>query len=169
MLALDDPLWHQLQHAYGPASDIPDFLRQLRESIGARTDRRELWHNLWGSLCHQESTYSASYAAVPHIIRLAIEAAAPVDFDYFALPVMIEVGRRKGLGPEVPEMLAGSYQDTLARLGEAVQLRWNDPWDRYMLRSAAAAQAVAKGDIEFAEAVMNMDDDWISRIVHHDR
>jgi hypothetical protein len=38
-----------------------------------------------------------------------------------------------------------------------------------MLQSVSAAQAVAKGDIELAEVFLNLDRDWITRIINDDR
>ena len=170
MLSLDDPLWAHLQQAYGPASNIPDLLRQLKVSTETSDGQRELWRQLWGSLCHQGDVYTASYAAVPHIVQIAIEASTIVAFDFFALPAAIEVGRNMTKNaPQVPAEIVDGYHHALARLGEAAAMRWNDPWDRIMLRSVAAAQSVAKGDIELADVLLNLDDDWIAKIVNDDR
>lgn len=67
MLNLDSPKWSELDHAYGKASDIPDLLRQL-ETIPNPDDNSEPWLSLWSSLAHQGDIYSASFAAVPHIV-----------------------------------------------------------------------------------------------------
>lgn len=64
VLGLDDPRWNELDHAYGPAGDIPDLLRALE-----RGDQ-ELWDELVPALCHQGCVYTATYAAVPHIVRI---------------------------------------------------------------------------------------------------
>ncbi|OYY64375.1 MAG: hypothetical protein B7Y49_09860, partial [Sphingomonas sp. 28-62-11] len=34
MIALDDPRWERLSHAYGSAADIPELLRQLAGATG---------------------------------------------------------------------------------------------------------------------------------------
>ncbi|MFM2280400.1 MAG: hypothetical protein RLZZ444_2631, partial [Pseudomonadota bacterium] len=44
----------------------------------------------------------------------------------------------------------------------------NEEWDRPMLIAATAALAVAKGHIPVAEALLNLDDDWIARIINDD-
>jgi hypothetical protein len=170
MLPLDDPLWTRLQQAYGSASNIPDLLRQLKVSTETSDDQRELWRQLWGSLCHQGDVYTASYAAVPHIVQIAIEGNAHVAFDSFALPAAIEVGRNmQKSAPQIPVEIAHGYHHSLGRLAEAAAMRWNYPWDRNMLRSVTAAQSVAKGDIELAGVLLNLDDDWIAKIVNDDR
>src|SRR5262245_2777864 len=74
MIPLDSPEWRRLQHAYGPASDIPDLLRQLAANPCAKKSGDEPWHSLWSALCHQGDVYTASYAAVPHIVDIALNA-----------------------------------------------------------------------------------------------
>ena len=61
-------------------------------------------------------------------------------------------------------MLGDAYLGAIARLPDLVSLHRHEPWGQAMLLSAAAAQAVAKGHIDVAEALMNLDDDWIGRI-----
>jgi hypothetical protein len=170
MLSLDDSLWSRLQHAYGDASDIPTLLRSLAASPGpAPGSESEPWHSLWSRLCHQGDAYSASYAAVPHLVRIACETAAPVDFSFFLLPASIEVARQHGRGPKIPADIAESYRHALARIGDCVSIHRSDPWDQSMTLSVAAAQAAAKGHIDVAEALLNLDDDWIARIIADER
>jgi hypothetical protein len=170
MLSLDDALWSCLRHAYGEASDVPALLRMLAHSPGpARDLASDPWHGLWSSLCHQGDVYTASYAAVPHVVQIASETTTPVDFSFFALPAAIEVARKRGRGPAIPAEIAEAYQRALGQLGECVSIHRNDAWDKEMLLSAIAAQAVAKGHIDVAEALLNLDDDWIAKIIGDER
>ncbi|MEU6643396.1 hypothetical protein ABZ863_12695 [Saccharomonospora sp. NPDC046836] len=58
--------WAALNHAYGSAEDLPALLDRLEtEPTG------ELWGELWSRLCHQGSTYSASFAAFPWLAGVA--------------------------------------------------------------------------------------------------
>lgn len=168
MLALDDPRWRELQHAYGDAGDIPVLLRALAASPrprgGQGGSRAEPWFGLWSALCHQGDVYAASYAALPHVVEIARTTMGPVDFSCFQLPAAIEVARRTGRGPEIPPELADAYHLAIAQLMDAVSLHRDDPWDEDLLLSAAAAQAVAKGHIAAAEALLNLDADWIGKI-----
>ncbi|MCC9602223.1 hypothetical protein LOC67_16835 [Stieleria sp. JC731] len=68
MLELDDPRWSELEHAYGNAVDTPRLLNQLHTKKGLT---KSYWEKLWSSLCHQCSTYSASFAAFPHLVSAA--------------------------------------------------------------------------------------------------
>ena len=100
MLDLDSPRWAELQHAYGPADDIPDLLRDLERFAAGETlppnedfgEQKEPWFSLWSALCHQGDSCTAAFAALPHIVRIAFTAAGPVP-DYFHLPGAIEVAR----------------------------------------------------------------------------
>jgi hypothetical protein len=66
MLSLDSPEWSLLQHAYGSAGDVPELLERFREQPDD-----EDWDELWSCLCHQYTTYSATYAALPHLADIA--------------------------------------------------------------------------------------------------
>jgi hypothetical protein len=161
MLALNDPRWGRLQHAYGPASDVPALLKQLQSSTGPNQGP---WEGLWSNLCHQGDVYTASYAAVPHIVSTAIGTTTRVDFSFFALPAAIEIARARGRGQPIPGDIADGYHAAVARLADAVFGHHDEPWDREHVRSAATALAVAKGHIDLAEAIFDLDEDWIKKI-----
>jgi hypothetical protein len=170
MLPLDDPRWKDLRHAYGDAADIPGVLRTLASSTGPKANYQdEPWSSLWSSLCHQGDVYSASYVAVPHIVQIASEARGPIDFSFFQFPAEIEVARKTGRGPDIPQAFADDYHRAIARLMGIISLHQNEPWDRSMLLSVSAAQAVVKGHIDVAEALLNLDADWIAKINNDER
>lgn len=168
MLQLNDRRWQELAHAYGPAADVPALLGQLAERPEqSNNPNDEPWFSLWSSLCHQGDVYIASYAAIPHVVGIALSTPRPIDFSFFLLPASVEVAREKGRGPEVPAFLAGSYQEAIALLPEGVSRHRGDHWSEDMTIAAAAALAVAKGHHGLAEALMNLDHDWISKINNH--
>ena len=170
MLSFDNPRWRELRHAYGDAADVPDLLRALASSTGPKAGHDdEPWFSLWSRLCHQDDIYTASYAAISHIVHIASKAAGPIDFSFFLLPAAIEVARKKGRGPDIPEADVEDYHRAIGLLIENVNLHRNEAWDRSMLLSAAAAQAVAKGHIDIAEVLLNLDDDWIAKISNDER
>jgi hypothetical protein len=115
--ALPDDLssidWAALAHAYGSAEDIPSLLR------AAVTDNRgghvpdSPWFSLWSALCHQGDSYTASYAAVPHLIRLATLQAFRDNYDPLYLAACIEVSRLEGRGPTLDLDSAASYREAL--------------------------------------------------------
>lgn len=64
--------WTTVSHAYGDATDLPEMLRALAEDEGPDSAAGDLW----GSICHQGTVYSASVAAVPFLAGLAAAGAA---------------------------------------------------------------------------------------------
>ncbi len=164
MLSLDDPEWSRLSHAYGLAADIPELLRQADLPAHSAIRGEEPWEALWSSLCHQGDVYSASYAAVPHLIATAGKTAGPVAFDFFLLPASIEVARINGRGPEMPPSLSDDYFSALTAIMDCVSRHSGEPWSQDMMISVAAAQAVSKRRYALAEAIMTLDDDLIARI-----
>jgi hypothetical protein len=169
MIKLSDPRWQTLSHAYGSAADIPDLLRQLG---GTRCPKighdSEPWSTLWSSLCHQGDVYDASYAALPHIVEIACNAKEAIDFSFFQLPAAIEIARNSGRGPPVPIDLSDAYGEAVSRLTDCVALHRHEIWDEPTLLSAASALAAAKGLHRVAEAIMNLDDDLITRLIKLD-
>ena len=78
MLALDDPRWGELEHAYGSAADVPGLLRELAASPAPTGSYSgEPWFSLWSRLCHQDEVYAASYATVPHVVEIALSHRGP--------------------------------------------------------------------------------------------
>lgn len=67
---LDGPAWGALDHAYGPADDIPEV---IRAAASADQDEAETAvDELFGAVFHQGTVYSATVAAVPFIAELAV-------------------------------------------------------------------------------------------------
>jgi hypothetical protein len=66
MLPLDDPLWAKLDDAHRDRN-IPKLLFRL-----AKAWNDEKANSLfWDCLCHQETCYGATYAVIPHLLKIA--------------------------------------------------------------------------------------------------
>lgn len=154
MLALDDPRWSELQHAYGAAADIPGLLKQLTD-LPSSEDDKEPWFSIWSALAHQGDVYSASFAAVPHVIEALASAPLTADFSYFQFPAWVEVCRTKN-GVSVPEDIASAYFESLSRLPALVAAAAARQWDEGFLRCALSAVAAAKGQPAVAEAILEL-------------
>jgi hypothetical protein len=155
MLNLDDPRWAELNHAYGPASDIPALLRQL-ESFPASNGKEEPWFSLWSSLAHQGDVYSASFAAVPHVVRTISMNPLMADWDFFKFPAWVEICRQRH-SLDVPVDLASDYFEALSSLPSLVAAAAARKWDAAFLSCALAAVAAAKGYGSVAEAALELD------------
>jgi hypothetical protein len=157
-LSLDDTLrWSNLQHAYGPATDTPGLLRQLvTRPASCGTD--DTWGSLWSSLAHQGDVYSASFAAVPHMVRALSVAPSKADPRYFQFPAWVEICRKKE-AIAVPDDLSPAYFAALAQLPTLVAAAADREWDSDFLRGALSAIAAAKGFGSVGEAIQELSPD----------
>jgi hypothetical protein len=53
------------------------------------------WFDLWSALCHQGDVYSASFAAVPHVVRILALFPSKACFDFFLFPASVEIARHR--------------------------------------------------------------------------
>lgn len=74
---LDVRPWSSLSHAYGSAEDIPDLLRALSGADVGAAD--EALSELYGSVLHQGTVYSASAEAVPFLAEIAAAGHRTAD------------------------------------------------------------------------------------------
>ena len=157
MLSLDSIRWSELEHAYGEASDIPDLLRQL-SSLPASKGEDEPWYSLWSALAHQGDVYSASFAAVPHVVAALASSPSSADSTYFHFPAWVEICRAKS-EVVVPDDLAPAYFGALSRLPSLVAEASSREWDSDLLVCALSAVAAAKNQPAVAEAVLELSPD----------
>lgn len=155
MLPLDSPLWSQLEHAYGSAADTPHFLHQLESHVDSESPEADPWFSLWSSLCHQGDVYEASFAAVPHVLRIAEAHPTRFSSSFLQFPACVEFFRLKA-GAKIPAELVGAYNSALQRIPAIVAAASVRKWDEVFLRCALSALAASRGQAEIAEAVLEM-------------
>jgi hypothetical protein len=68
---LDQMDWSQFRHAYGSAEDVPALLRDLASPVDKTAAEAE--QELWSSIVHQGTIYTATAAAVPFLAQLVAE------------------------------------------------------------------------------------------------
>ena len=155
-LSLKSPVWAELRTAYGSAEEIPKYLELLREFPVSRQYTDEPWFSLWSALCHQGDVFSASFAAVPHVIKALRIDPRRADFNYFLLPVSIELARLdKRIS--VPKELEFFYHAALRELrglaAEAATSGWGDD----KCASALAAVALSTGKLDLARLLVEVE------------
>lgn len=160
MLSLDSPRWRELQHAYGSASDTPLLLRKIQSAPDA-IGESEPWFTLWSSLAHQGDVYSASFAAVPHVVTVLAAHPEKAGSTYFQFPAWVEICRQRQ-GTPVPEDLERAYFAALSQLPALAAAAASRPWDGDMVACVLAAIAVVKGDASVAEAALELSTDGAS-------
>ncbi len=154
MLSLESPRWSELQHAYGQAADIPPLLLQLR-SLPKAIGQSEPWFTLWSALAHQGDVYTASFAAVPHVVEALASAPAKADESFFHFPAWVEICRAKQ-EVEIPADLKADYFASLKRLPGLVAQAAAEQSGAGFAACALSAMAAALGQHAVAEAVLEM-------------
>lgn len=119
---LEDVNWGELEHAYGSGADVPEGLKALW------TDRAaEIVEGLgFGSLCHQDTVYTASTAAIPFLIERLCQPP-PVRLLPSLLVAMAgsfgEPTTRPAILEAIPQLLAAFRSGgKLTKIGVAVVL-----------------------------------------------
>ena len=68
---LDAIDWASLSHAYGPADDVPQMIRDMASPD--REVRQKAFFAAYGNIWHQGTVYQATAPAVPFLIELAVQ------------------------------------------------------------------------------------------------
>jgi hypothetical protein len=111
MLSFDDQGWSQLRGGYRSPYDPRKALLSLERG----TNVSAAWSELWEELHHQGDVGEASYAAVPHLVRIHRERDA-LEVNTYALAVVIERARREHANPEMPPWLGAAYDSAWQHL-----------------------------------------------------
>jgi hypothetical protein len=140
MLGLDDNRWNQLTGGYRTKCDPRPLLAQLE----SEQNKERAWHRLWEELHHQGDVGEASYASVPHLVRIH-RANGTVDWNTYAMVAIIELARGNGNNPELPTWLEEDYHRAIRELAEigAAEIRHTE--EPETVRAILGVIAIAKG------------------------
>jgi len=148
MISLDDPKWRDLDGGYRVRYDASVDLKKLEAG-------EDVWEVFWNELHHQGDVGEASYAAVPHLVRIA-ESAPKRDWNLFGLVSIIEVERHRKGNPPVPSWLEADYNESLTKLLSLAFKELATSSDLMTIRSALAAVALAKGDLRLGAVLIHL-------------
>lgn len=154
-----NPDWSSLQHAYGPASDIPGLLQDAAIDRRPGTEAGTPWFGLWSALCHQGDAYSASLEALPHLIRMAPALLANRNYDALLLAASIEQARMEGRAPDLPAALRDEYLAAIASGLAVARSALSSAWDEDSELVLRGSLAIFRGDLAGARAVFDSDAD----------
>ncbi|MFF7884793.1 HEAT repeat domain-containing protein [Streptomyces sp. NPDC020794] len=102
---LNEVEWAALEHAYGPAGDVPEMIRVLYAEESPETERGEnVGEELINNLNHQGSLYPATLEAVPFLAHLALHVAWHREA---LLEVLTGLAELDEWGMPAPETLGG--------------------------------------------------------------
>ncbi|RJF80475.1 hypothetical protein D3874_25410 [Oleomonas cavernae] len=113
MLDLESPIWETLEGGYRVVYDPRPALLALErgENVAAA------WDELWNELHHQGDVGEASYAAVPHLVRI-YAAGGAARYDTYAIVEVVEECRLAGNNPPLPDYLREPYEAAWRQLAE---------------------------------------------------
>ena len=168
MLDLQSSRWNELSHAYGKASDIPVLLEQLETAPAPVNYESEPWFSLWSALCHQSDVYTASYAAVPHIVFVAASKPLAEQVDFIHFVSAVEAYRHKRTAPPIPSDLEQSYHLALEQTAnfilDCLQKDWNEEDYRVLL----GALAVVRGKYKLGWAITELESETVCPVCDAD-
>jgi hypothetical protein len=155
MLSLDSTRWQQLTQAYGSAEDVPRLLEGLA-CIGSERAREEVWFALWRTLYRPDKVFSASYAAVPHLLDISGAFTLRERAQGVHLVTRIEVARREPASAAVPDDLIAAYANAVERMPEFVAASMAESWPADIAQLFAAAMLVGKRQPDLARGLLEL-------------
>lgn len=160
MLELNDPLWQTLEGGYRAPYDASGPLWQLEN--GTR-EPRDVLTEFWNELHHQHDVDLASYAAVPHLVRIA-KLRKILDWNLFGLVACIEDRRLYDDNPPLPDELAADYHAAIKDLAVFGGEYLSGDWDDELTTSYLAVVAFAKNLPAHGHLLVNFEDDQIKEM-----
>ena len=160
MLALDSEHWSLLRTAYGNGGAVAQWLARL---AGELDQAHKHWEEFdhYGYLCHQETVYTASYAAVPHLVEL-VRKLPPADRHRLGIGILYFVGEVAGCSARdgvwlsgytpqrfqaapIPDDLLADYRAALAQADELIAKSIKQADREDLLAALFAAKAAVRG------------------------
>ena len=156
MLPLFDPTWATLLGGYRVPYDPSDALARLGQG-------QDTWPELWNELHHQGDVGESSYAAVPHLVRIAAQAKRRT-WEFYALVSTIDIERRRKANPPLPDWLSEDYATAMR---EMQGLALHDlPLRDYALTVQAilAALALCRGQAKLGALMSSLDESELAAL-----
>lgn len=72
---IDEVDWASMEHAYGPADDVPGLLRGLASADPA--EREGALDGMYGAVHHQGDVYACTLACIPFLFELVVDQSVP--------------------------------------------------------------------------------------------
>jgi hypothetical protein len=155
VMDLDDDRWSDLRGGYKVVYDPRPALRAL----AARYDDKTIWNELWEELHHQGDVGSASYAAIPEIVRISAEHV-PANWATYGLAAVVEEARLADeRNPPIPNWIEPHYRAAWQMLLRLALRDLAATTDEATATYALAVVAFHRGSLSMARMVMSTDDE----------
>jgi hypothetical protein len=162
MLPLNDPKWKKFRGGYKVEYDASIPLIKLEQQTASLD---EIWEELWEELHHQGDVGIASYAAIPHLVRIVQEHNI-FDWNSFGLVVCIELCRGQRNNPKIPKWLKADYEKALSDLAKYSVSNFEKTWDAEILEAVLSLLALVKGNRDLAELIFEVDENDIKELLN---
>jgi hypothetical protein len=116
------------------------------------------WNALWDGLHHQGDVGEASYASVPHLVRIHL-ARRVLDWNTYALVATIDLARDRHRNPPVPSWLDAEYAGAINHLAELALREFPRATDQTAVRSMLAVLATWKSARVHGRALVGLSED----------
>ena len=159
MLSFDDPRWSEMNGGYKAPFDPRPLLKKLERE----PDLGPVWSELWNELHHQGDVDEASFAAVPHIVRI-YRNRGELDRNAYAIVSIIELARNQNKNPDVPGWLKDDYFSAIHALAEKGILELSNARDPDTCREILGIIALSKGLRNHAQLLTHYSDDELQQM-----
>ena len=159
MLSLNDKRWNELKGGYR----IPFDPRPIFQRLESGTDIQGCWQELWQGIYHQGDVGEASFAAVPHLVRI-YQNRGKIDWNTYALVTSIELARNVGKNPDVPSWLRQGYEDAINRLAMTCLGELPHANEKETIRSMLAVIAIWKEARTYARIIIDYAEDELNEL-----
>jgi hypothetical protein len=163
MFSLDDARWQDLDGGYRVRFDPRPLLSKLQ----ANDETKATWHELWEQLHHQGDVGEASYAAVPHLVRIYRERGGDC-WNTYAIVAIIELARGMGKNPDEPKWLKEDYFRAIRELAEVGAVEILRARDSEEIRAILSILAITTGIRTHARFLLNYSDEELLEIEGRD-
>ncbi len=157
MISFDDPRWDELEGGHKALYDPRPAIR----SIEAGNSVDDAWEELWNELHHQGDVGVASYAAVPHLIRIQ-QGSSTVNWNLYALISTIELERHRTSNPPIPDWVATSYQQSWCDVLDIGARDLKNTEAPLAVAAILGALAIAKGQLKLGAFIVYSGEDEIT-------
>lgn len=162
---LNSAIWSSLEGGYKQPYDASVPLRKLEVAI-TTAEVAVVYEELWNELHHQGDVGVASYAAVPHLVRIA-RAKKLYDWNLLGLCCTIEQQRHQEGNPALPVEYTSEYMAALSNLRQFVLENFKGDMNDELMRTALSALATCSGRITLGKAILEMSDDVLEEFLQN--
>lgn len=153
MLSYEDKKWNELIGGYKTLYNPVPALKTLeRDPISQHT-----WDELWSELHHQGDIGSASYAAIPELVRIHQEIQLPTS-NFYSLVSIIEIERHRISNPSLPEWLELSYFSAWRSISDLALKDIREVKDQLSVQAILGALAISKGALRLGALISYSDE-----------